>query len=197
MRWRRNGDPELVRKRGRKPATLDGEGLGWHRDENGDWWYVDARQRYRGEERTCLICGKTFPFRTAFAKHQPGLYCSRSCSNKAEKPGRALPSSGARYRYINSDGYVRIYEPKSGGYGPLEHRAVMAEHLGRDLLPSETVHHINGVKDDNRIENLELWSTKHSKGQRVEDLLAFAHEIINLYGRGATHAHCPTCTCFA
>lgn len=86
----------------------------------------------------------------------------------------------------NSEGYVFEYVgrgyPNAHKGWIAQHRKVMQEALGRPLLPGENVHHQNGLKDDNRLENLELWVTSQPKGQRVSDLLEFAQEIIERYG---------------
>lgn len=98
---------------------------------------------------------------------------------------RGVPRKSGRY--ITQGGYAMLtgkYDhPNARPNGHIaEHTIVMSEILGRPLRQGENVHHKNGVRDDNRPENLELWIRSQPSGQRPADLVAWASEIIELYG---------------
>jgi hypothetical protein len=97
---------------------------------------------------------------------------------KGNDVGDAHPKLNRDRPWRNRDGYVVLSQGKKGiKQRVFEHRVVMEAHLGRPLLSFETVHHRNGVRDDNRIENLEVWVHPPHQGQRPEDLITYLVEF--------------------
>lgn len=133
---------------------------------------VSVRSRKTNGPDSCLVegCLRSVAAKGYCQKH---YYRWRSTGDPLKTkvaPNGSGWTSPSGYRYITKYG-----KPQ------LEHRLIMSEILGRDLLPEESVHHKNGDRADNRPENLELWSSSQPYGQRIEDKVTWAREILSLY----------------
>src|SRR3989344_2916413 len=123
------------------------------------------------DKRPCPTCGNL--------KQRKSKNC-RTCYLQSKQ----YPNSDVRH--ITKDGYCYVYfrsHPFADKSGRIyEHRLLMEKKLGRYILPFENVHHKNGKKGDNRLENLELWTRFQPTCARVKDVVKWAKEVLELYG---------------
>jgi hypothetical protein len=149
-----------------------GQGLcKFHYDRNRNGVSFKLPKRYKSETGLCEIFGCS-------QKHAARRMCKMHL--KRERDGNALegPSRKNSYNWEikdinwhkNENGYLA---GKFKGKAVLQHRIFWELHTGDKLRPFENVHHKNGIRDDNRIENLELWTKPQPIGQRPEDLVSW------------------------
>lgn len=122
-------------------------------------------------------CGKENAIRSQDLRNGKTTSCGCNFLHHAKSQPKGEFSKSWKGGYTTPQGYVVIGKGKNR----LAHRQVMAALLGRELKEYETVHHKNGIRNDNRPENLELWSSRHCKGQRVADHIEFAVALLKEY----------------
>lgn len=154
-------------------------------------WTVLERSKTTKHMWSCrCVCGTLADISANSLRHSTKRQACRACLKKEWKNDPTKIPAWKGGRRITKQGYVVVHPslfPDVWEWYPerkilKEHIAVMSRKMGRRLYEDETVHHKNGIRHDNRLDNLELWSSNHAAGQRVEDLMAWANEIFSRYG---------------
>lgn len=129
--------------------------------------YIGRRTRV---ELQCHNCSATFLRDPAQQKRCKRHFCSPQCFHESNSGSKSIKWKGGS---LTRCGYRVIYRDT---HRILEHRAVMEEHLGRPLLEEEIIHHINGDKLDNRIENLQITSLQEHQSLHKIDSWSREHK---------------------
>ena len=151
------------------PCPHPAWGRGWCQGHYARWYTGrPVAGPLREKWSACVICGEPHKAKGYCRFH----YYRFTHGLDLNAPRLRAPKGSGHVK--KKDGYRMVWVP---GVGQVqEHRLVMEEHLGRPLEPWENVHHKNGMRADNRIENLERWITMQPSGQRLEDVIAFVVE---------------------
>jgi hypothetical protein len=118
---------------------------------------------------------------------------TQSCGCFRKETVSKLRTGENHYNWKNGEGSINGKGYREFRHGELRgvrvHRYVYEQHYGIKLTPNQNIHHINGDRLDNRIENLELWDTTQPCGQRVEDKINFYFELVEKYKDHPLYKH--------